>query len=74
MGISKAELWASISKVEEPKSFTENVDVARKGGEVAEIARKALEERTGKPVISDRNAVQLQEILTALIENMNVDE
>ena len=39
-----------ISRVELPESFPENVVVARKGGEVAGIARSALEERTGKPV------------------------
>ena len=63
-----------ISKVEKPKNFSDNVDVARKGGEVAGIARKALEERTGKPVISDQNAAQLREIMTALLENTNSDE
>ena len=63
-----------ISKVEKPKNFSENIDVARKGGEVAGIARKALEERTGKTVISDQNAAQLREIMTALLENTGDDE
>ena len=63
-----------ISKTEKPKNFSENIDVARKGGEVAGIARKALEERTGKPVITDQNAAQLREIMTALLENTGDDE
>lgn len=58
-----------ISKAEQPQSFSENMDVARKGGEVAGIARKALEERTGKPVITARNASQLNAIVTGLIED-----
>ena len=58
-----------ISKAEQPQSFSENMDVARKGGEVAGIARKALEERTGKPVITAKNATQLNAIVTALIED-----
>ena len=58
-----------ISKAEQPQSFSENMDVARKGGEVAGIARKALEERTGKPVITAKNASQLNAIVTALIED-----
>ena len=58
-----------ISKSEQPQSFSENMDVARKGGEVAGIARKALEERTGKPVITAKNASQLNAIITALIED-----
>ena len=58
-----------ISKVEQPQSFSENMDVARKGGEVAGIARKALEGRTGKPVITAKNASQLNAIVTGLIED-----
>ena len=58
-----------ISKAEQPQSFSENMDVARKGGEVAGIARKALEERTGKPVITAKNATQLNVIVTGLIED-----
>ena len=58
-----------ISKAEQPQSFSENMDVARKGGEVAGIARKALEERTGKPVITAKNASQLNSIVTGLIED-----
>ena len=59
-----------ISKAEQPQNFSENIDVARKGGEVAGIARKALEERTGKPVITSQNAAQLNAIVTGLIESV----
>lgn len=59
-----------ISKTEEPQSFSENVEVARKGGEVAGIARKALEERTGKSVITTQNAAQLNAIVSGLIEQV----
>lgn len=58
-----------ISRVEKPKGFSESKEVARKGGEVAGIARKALEERTGRSVISDRNASQLRDIISNLLEN-----
>ena len=58
-----------ISKVEKPKNFSENKEVARKGGEVAGIARKALEERTGHSVISDNNVSRLGDIITNLLEN-----
>lgn len=53
-----------ISKAEQPQSFSEDMDVARKDGEVAGIARKALEEQTGKPVITAKNATQLKAIVT----------
>ena len=58
-----------ISKAEQPKSFAENKETARKGGEVAGIARKALEERTGKPVISNGDASIMRNIVTDLIES-----
>ncbi len=63
-----------ISKAEQPQSFSENVHVARKGGEVASIARKALEERTGRSVITEKNAAQLHTIVTGLIEGVSGDK
>lgn len=57
-----------ISKVEKPSSFNENRAVARSGGEIAGDARRKLEERTGKPVITAQNAAQLNSVLTWLIE------
>ncbi|MBO4809602.1 MAG: hypothetical protein J5537_11230 [Lachnospiraceae bacterium] len=63
-----------ISKVEHPKDFSESVDVARKGGEVAGIARKALEERTGKSVISEKKAVELNTVFTKMIEEVSSED
>ena len=57
-----------ISKAEKPEGFSESVEVARQGGEVAGIARKALEERTGTPVVSAKDAVQLGTVVTGMIE------
>ena len=48
-----------ISKKEKPKNFTENKKVARKGGKVADAARKQLEKTTGKKVVTSKNAKQL---------------
>ena len=58
-----------ISKQKAPSTFSENLSVAREGGEAAGIARKAVEERTGVPVISSKNAVQLNQVVTKLIES-----
>lgn len=58
-----------ISKVEQPQTFPENQQVAKKGGEVAGIARRALEERTGKPVITSLNAANFHRLLVDIIEN-----
>ncbi|MEI7841526.1 MAG: BRO family protein [Gallionellaceae bacterium] len=48
-----------ISKEKLPQSLDENRVVARQGGEVAGNARKEIEAKTGKKVISDKNAKQL---------------
>jgi len=45
-----------ISEAVEPKTFDESKKVARQGGNVAKVARKELEAKTGKKVISPLNA------------------
>ena len=57
-----------ISKEEKPETFPENRDVAKRCGNIAGIARKALEQETGKPVISPKNAAQLNWVVTDMIE------
>ena len=57
-----------ISKQKAPETFSENLAVAREGGEAAGIARKAVEERTGVPVITAKNAAQLNQVVTDLLE------
>ena len=57
-----------ISKQKSPGTFSENLAVAREGGEAAGIARKAVEERTGVPVITTKNAAQLNQVVTDLLE------
>ena len=60
-----------ISKQKQPESFEENRMVAIEGGEAAGEARLAVEKRTGKPVITNKNAAQLQDLVTGLIETIN---
>ena len=57
-----------ISKQKAPETFSENLAVAREGGEAAGIARRAVEERTGVPVITAKNAAQLNQVVTDLLE------
>jgi len=45
-----------ISQAVDPKNFSESKTVANQGGNVAKVARKELEARTGKKVISSINA------------------
>ena len=45
-----------ISESQNPETFAEHADVARQGGEVALNARKELEAKTGKAVVTSLNA------------------
>ena len=63
-----------ISAAEKPNGFTESVQIARQGGEVAGIARKALEQRTGTSVITPKNAAQLNSVVTKTIETIAEQE
>ena len=58
-----------ISKQKAPSTFSENIAVAREGGEAAGIARKAVEARTGVPVITSKNAAQLNQVVASVLEN-----
>lgn len=45
-----------ISKEKKPKTFTENKIIANQGGTIAGNARKEIEEKTGKKVVTKLNA------------------
>lgn len=57
-----------ISAAEKPEGFSESVNIAKRGGKVAQVARQALESETGTPVITSQNAAQLNQAVTDLIE------
>ncbi len=49
-----------LSKEQKPKTLSENRNVAKKGGSVAGVARKDLEKKLGKSVISHLNAKEIK--------------
>jgi hypothetical protein len=49
-----------ISKEKKPKTFLESKAIAKKGGDTAGMARKDIEQKTGKSVISSKNLKNLQ--------------
>ena len=57
-----------ISREAKPEGFSASMDIAQQGGEVAGVARKALEARTGKPVITEKNAAQLNSWVVDMLE------
>jgi hypothetical protein len=50
-----------ISEATNPKDFEAGKKVAKQGGEVARLARKELESKTGRKVVTSQNAKQLKE-------------
>ena len=58
-----------ISKTAKPQTFEENKQVAKRGGKVAGIARQALEAETGKPVITEKNVFDFQQLVTDIVED-----
>ena len=63
-----------ISRAEKPAAFAESKRVARRGGNVAKVAREALEAETGQSVITAQNAAQLNAVVTELIEAVASDD
>lgn len=59
-----------ISKTAKPQGFKENMKIAREGGTIAGEARRNIEERTGKAVITSQNAIELNQVVTELIEGI----
>ncbi|MCR4652152.1 MAG: hypothetical protein K5744_00455 [Eubacterium sp.] len=63
-----------LTKVHDPQGLEENKVIAQKGGQIAGNARKNIEQETGTPVITGKNAKQLNDALIGMIENVIDDE
>ena len=59
-----------FSKEIEPKTFEESRQIARQGGNVAGNARKNIETITNRPVITNKSAAELNEIVSDLLTNI----
>ena len=62
-----------FSKDRKPSTFQENLEVAKAGGQVAGRTRKDIESQSNTPVISPKNAAQLNQIMTDLLEGAAAD-
>ena len=62
-----------FSKDRKPTTFQENLAVAKAGGQVAGRTRKDIESQSNMPVISPKNAVQLNQVITDLLEDATSD-
>lgn len=52
-----------IANSTNPKGLEENKKVAREGGSIAGDARKSIEAKTGKPVITPKNAIDFAKLI-----------
>lgn len=59
-----------LSKNIEPKNFDENREVAIKGGSIAGNARKEIESTTGKPVLTQKNAVDFTKVIEGIFRSL----
>lgn len=62
-----------FSKDRKPTTFQENLAVAKAGGQVAGRTRKDIESQSNMPIISPKNAVQLNQVITDLLEDATSD-
>ena len=62
-----------FSKDRKPTTFQGNLAVAKAGGQVAGRTRKDIESQSNMPIISPKNAVQLNQVITDLLEDATSD-
>lgn len=58
-----------LSKAVKPNTFEESKKVAKDGGSVAGNARKEIEEKTGKPVLTEKTATEFTALISDIITN-----
>lgn len=58
-----------IAEVTNPQGLDENKQVAQDGGSIAGDARKSIEARTGKPVITSKNAIDLGRLISDVVKH-----
>lgn len=58
-----------IAEATNPQGLEENKQVAQDGGSIAGDARKSIEDRTGKPVITSKNAIDLGRLISDVVKH-----
>ena len=58
-----------IAEATNPQGLDENKQVAQDGGSIAGDARKSIEARTGKPVITSKNAIDLERLISDVVKH-----
>lgn len=58
-----------VAEATNPQGLDENKQVAQDGGSIAGDARKSIEARTGKPVITSKNAIDLGRLISDVVKH-----
>ena len=58
-----------IAEATNPQGLDENKQVAQDGGSIAGDARKSIEARTGKPIITSKNAIDLGRLISDVVKH-----
>ncbi|EXI63260.1 phage antirepressor [Mannheimia granulomatis] len=59
-----------ITQISHPQGLEENKTVAKRGGNVAKVARETLEAETGKPVITQQNAIDFAAVMEQVVKQV----
>ena len=59
-----------IANASNPQGLEENKKVAKRGGNVAKVAKETLEQETGKPVITTKNAIDFERLINDVAEGL----
>lgn len=59
-----------IANASNPQGLKENKKVAKRGGNVAKVAKETLEQETGKPVITTKNAIDFERLINDVAEGL----
>lgn len=59
-----------IANTSNPQGLEENKKVAKRGGHVAKVAKETLEQETGEPVITPKNAIDFGRLISDVIKEI----
>lgn len=62
-----------LANATNPQGLEENKQVAKRGGSIAGNARKEIEQETGKPVITSKNAIDLGKLIEDVSKSTDED-
>ncbi|MCI5708030.1 BRO family protein [Veillonella caviae] len=63
-----------ITNVAHPQGLEENKKIAQRGGNVAKVAKETLEQETGQPVITSKNAIDLGRLISDVVKEIPIGE